>query len=210
LKTEKKEEELGKDDDDDVLRITTHSVKTIIIIIVAIGIFTFTLITLQQENNNNNNNMDATAQTESISPSSVSLPLSKGYVNGKIAYFISTDASESQIVSSISNTTSFKVNYAPSLANTSESARQQGYVFVNGVKGEGPIGSQISVASALPGDKGYSPLFQINYVKWNNNNNSTTIRVLKSVNEIMTAQKNGELTITPTNIVINSPAIQLQ
>jgi hypothetical protein len=208
LKTEKKEE-LGKDDDDDVLRITTHSVKTIIIIIiVAIGIFTFTLITLQQENNNNNNNMDATAQTESISPSSVSLPLSKGYVNGKIAYFISTDASESQIVSSISNTTSFKVNYAPSLANTSESARQQGYVFVNGVKGEGPIGSQISVASALPGDKGYSPLFQINYVKWNNNN-STTIRVLKSVNEIMTAQKNGELTITPTNIVINSPAIQL-
>jgi hypothetical protein len=206
LKTEKKEE-LGKDDDD-VLRITTNSVKTIIIIIVAIGIFTFTLITLQQENNNNN--MDATAQTESISPSSVSLPLSKGYVNGKIAYFISTDASESQIVSSISNTTSFKVNYAPSLANTSESARQQGYVFVNGVKGEGPIGSQISVASALPGDKGYSPLFQINYVKWNNNNNSTTIRVLKSVNEIMTAQKNGELTITPTNIVINSPAIQLQ
>ena len=191
------------------MRITTHSVKTIIIIIVAIGIFTFTLITLQQENNNSNsNNMDATAQTESISPSSVSLPLSKGYVNGKIAYFISTDASESQIVSSISNTTSFKVNYAPSLANTSESARQQGYVFANGVKGEGPIGSQISVASALPGDKGYSPLFQINYVKWNNN--STTIRVLKSVNEIMTAQKNGELTITPTNIVINSPAIQLQ
>jgi hypothetical protein len=70
--------------------------------------------------------------------------------------------------------------------------------------------AQISVASALPGDKGYSPLFQINYVKWNNNNNSTTIRVLKSVNEIMTAQKNGELTITPTNIVINTPAIQLQ
>jgi hypothetical protein len=162
------------------LRIT-HSVKTII----AIGIFTFTLITLQQENNNNN--MYATAQTESISPSSVSLPLSKGYVNGKIAYFISTDASESQIVSSVSNTTSFKVNYAPSLANTSESARQQGYVFVNGVKGEGPTAFQISVASALPGDKGYSPLFQINYVKWNNN--STTIRVLKSVNEIMTAQR---------------------
>jgi hypothetical protein len=144
----RKKEELEKDDedDDDVLRITTHSVKTIIItiIIVAIGIFTFTLITLQQENNNN---MDATAQTESISPSSVSLPLSKGYVNGKIAYFISTDASESQIVSSISNTTSFKVNYAPSLSNTSESARQKGYVFVNGVKGEGPIGSDFSCIS---------------------------------------------------------------
>ena len=161
------------------------------------------LVILQQ----GNNNMDATAQTESISPSYVSLPLSKGYVNGKIAYFISTDASQSQIVSSVSNTTSFKVNYAPSLANTSKSARQQGYVFVNGAKGEGPIGFQISVASALPGDKGYSPLFQINYVKWNNN--STSIRVLKSVNEIMTAQKNGELTITSTNIVINSPAIQL-
>jgi len=43
------------------------------------------------------------------------------------------------------------------------------------------------------------------FVKWNNN---TTVRELKSVEEILAAQKNGELTITETNIIVNSPAIK--
>src|SRR3954468_6480041 len=122
------------------------------------------------------------------SPSSISIPVSKGYVNGNISYFISPDASEKQIVSSITNTTKFIVNYAPSLANTSESSHQQGYVFINGIKGNGPGEYQLPVASAIPNNshnKGYSPLFQINYVKWNNN---STPRILKSVSEIMDSQ----------------------
>ena len=45
---------------------------------------------------------------------------------------------------------------------------------------------------AVPGDKDYSSLWQTNFVKWNNN---TTVRELKSVEEILAAQKNGELTI---------------
>lgn len=141
-------------------------------------------------------------------PETVSIPLSKGFVDGKIAYFIATDASDSQIVSSVSNTTNFKVNYAPVLADSNESTRQQGYVFINGMKGEGPMGSQMSVASALPEDEGYSPLFEINYVKWDLNA-TKNIRVLKSVDEITAAEKNGELTITKSNIVINSPAITM-
>jgi hypothetical protein len=36
---------------------------------------------------------------------------------------------------------------------------------------------------------------------------TVTARELKSVDEIMSAQKNGELTIAKTNIVINSPAV---
>jgi hypothetical protein len=147
--------------------------------------------------------------TNAATPSTISLPLSKGFVNGRLAYFIATDASSNQIVSSVSNTTSFNVNYAPSLANTSESSRQQGYVFINGLKGEGPLGSQLSVASALPEDKGYSPLFQINYVKWNSNA-TKDIRILKSVDEILIAQKMGELTITKSNAVINSPVVSLK
>jgi hypothetical protein len=143
------------------------------------------------------------------SPSTINLPLSKGFVNGRIAYFIATDASSNQLVSSISNTTNFKLNYAPSLANTSESSRQQGYVFINGIKGEGPLGSQLSVASALPGDKGYSPLFQINYVKWNLNA-TKHIPILKSVDEILGLQNSGGLTITKSNVVVNSPAVSIK
>lgn len=161
-------------------------------------------------NTNINTNLTSNNTTaNTTTPSTVTLPLSKGFVEGKIAYFIATDASSREIVSSVSNTTNFKINYAPSLANTSQSSRQQGYVFSNGMKGEGPLGSQMSVASALPSDEGYSPLFEINYVKWNSNA-TKEIRVLQSVDEIMAAEKGGELTITKSNIVINSPAISMQ
>ena len=44
-------------------------------------------------------------------------------------------------------------------------------------------------------------------MKWNDN---ATARELKSVEEIIAAQKNGELTITETNIIVNSPAIKWQ
>ena len=177
------------------------------LIIIAIS----TTLVLQSTGNtviaqNNSNNISNQSNINSIS-----IPLSKGYVNGNISYFISTDASEKQIVSSIANTTKFVVNYAPSLANTSESARQQGYVFINGVKGNGPDDSQIPVASAIPNNaadnNGYSPLFQINYVKWNSDSHP---RILKSVSEILEAQNKGELTIAKTNIVINSPFVQFK
>src|SRR5919199_2066540 len=145
---------------------------------------------------------------------SITLFLSKGYVNGKIAFFIATDASDNGTAASITKNPGFKVNFAPALAFVPESARQQGYEFINGVRGEISFGFQLPVASAVPGDKKYSPLVQMNFVKWNsnNNNNSSTptmvARELKSVNDIMTAQKNNELTIAKTNIVINSPAVR--
>ena len=162
---------------------------------------------ITSNNTTNLGSNDSNANT--TAPTTITLPLSKGFVDGKVAYFIATDASSEQIVSSVSNTTSFKVNYAPSLADTPQSSRQQGYVFINGLKGEGPLGSQMSVASALPSDEGYSPLFEINYVKWNSNA-TKDIRILQSVDEIMAAEKGGELTITKSNIVINSPAISME
>lgn len=136
---------------------------------------------------------------------SIDIPLSKGYIDGNIAYFIATDASDKHAVSSITNNTGFSVNYAPLLNNISESIRGQGYVFLNGVLGEAPGGFQLPVANAVPGDKDYSPLWQTNFVKWNDN---VTARELKSVEEIIAAHKNGELTITETNIIVNSPAIK--
>ena len=112
-----------------------------------------------QANNTSSSNNNTTASANQSSPSSLSINLSKGYVNGKVAFFIATDASDSQIAASITNSTGFKVNFAPNLALTPESARQQGYVFVNGIKTSGsPMGFQLGVASALPGEKGYSPI----------------------------------------------------
>jgi hypothetical protein len=50
-------------------------------------------------------------------------------------------------------------------------------------------------------------LFEINYVKWNNESNA---KVLKSAAEVLEAANNGELTITKSNIVINSPFVQMK
>lgn len=136
----------------------------------------------------------------------VEIPLSKGYIDGKIAYFISTDASNEQAVQSITNNTGFPINHAPILAMTPESERGQGYLFLNGAKGAGPNGFQLPVANAVPGDKDYSPIWESNFVSWNDN---ATARELKSVEEILAAQNNGELTITETNTIVNSPAVNM-
>jgi hypothetical protein len=141
------------------------------------------------------------------------LPLSRGYVNGKIAYFIVTDASDNQTAIEISNNMKYKVNFAPSLTFILESSRQQGYEFLNGVRGQGAFGFQLPVASNLPTDKDYSPIVQLNFVKWNsnitgtNNHTNNTIKELKSVSQIISAQNNKQLTIARTNILINSPAV---
>jgi hypothetical protein len=161
-------------------------------------------VTAQQITNNSSSTAPPISNNTSP-PTSVSLPLSQGYVNGKIAFFIATDASDSHVAASITNTTGIRVNFAPNLGLAPVSARQQGYDFINGIKTSGsPMGFQLGIASALPGEKGYSPLFQLNFVKWNDN---ATPRILKSVAEVVTAETNGELTISKTDIVINSPAV---
>ncbi len=63
---------------------------------------------------------------------------------------------------------------------------------------------QLPVANAVPGDKDYSPIWESNFVTWNDN---ATARELKSVEEILAAQSNGELTIAETDIIVNSPAV---
>jgi hypothetical protein len=50
-------------------------------------------------------------------------------------------------------------------------------------------------------------VYLLGLVNWNYN---ATARELRSAEEILTAQNNGELEIARTNILINSPAIKLR
>ena len=134
-----------------------------------------------------------------------SFNLSNGYVNGDIKSFITTDASDNQTADSISESLGQMINFAPLLASVPNLYLQQGYDFINGIEGNGSFGFQIPVASAMPGEKDYSPLVQLNFVKWNDDADA---RILKSSEEIEQAQRNGEIQIMKTSIVINSPAIQ--
>jgi plastocyanin len=162
---------------------------------------------LKEQNTTANNSDPGSALRLFEANIAIDLPLSKGYIDGNVAYFIATDASDIQAAESITNNIGFKINYAPLLAETPQDARGQGYLFLNGVKGDGPDSYQLPVANAVPGDSDYSPLWQTNFVKWNDN---ATARELKSVDAVLAAEKNGELVITPTNIIVNSPAIKWQ
>jgi hypothetical protein len=146
------------------------------------------------------------AQTSTSMPSS-QFHLSKGYVDGKTALFLATDSSDNNTSKSISDSVGYKVNYAPVLAEIPKEYVQQGYDFVNGVKGDGNFGFQIPVATSLPGDADYSPLVQLNFVKWNNNTQPT---LLKSAEDIEKAQRDGDVQISKTGVIVNSPPIQIK
>ncbi len=189
--------------------IYTKSLLALVVGLVAIITLLSSGVAQGQDSNlSQNEPLKSTDNTTSggNEPMFISIPVEKGYVNGNLSYFISTDASEERIVSSVTNTTKFDVNYAPTLSNTSESARQQGYVFTNGILGNGTFEHQLPVASATSGDEGYSPLFEINYVKWNNESQA---RILKSTADIMDAQSKGEISIEKSNVIINSPALKI-
>jgi hypothetical protein len=135
----------------------------------------------------------------------IDIPLMKGYVNGKEMYVIATDASDKDTADAITNLTGFKANIAPVLSQTPADVLAQAFAFQNGNEGEGPYGFQLSVLSAKPGDEGYSPLYAINKVEWVNQENA---QELKSVDEILTAEQNGELKIEKTGSVVNKPAVK--
>jgi hypothetical protein len=135
----------------------------------------------------------------------MNVPLMKGYENGNEIFFIGTDVSDKGVAAMLTNLTGFKVNFAPLLAQTPQDARGQMYIFENGVKGDGPLGFQLPVTNAKPGDEGYSPLQQVNLVRWTDQSAAVE---LKSVEEVMKHEGMGHLVVNQTNIIANHPAIK--
>jgi hypothetical protein len=135
----------------------------------------------------------------------VTIPLTKGYVKGSEVFYISTEASDKSLADNLTKLTGFRVAYTPALQKTPADALAQIYAFENGIKGIGPLGFQPNVADSQPGDPNYSPLWAVNIVKWND---GITPRELKSQTEILAAQTNGELSVTPSGFIVNCPFVQ--
>src|SRR5919109_1683920 len=135
----------------------------------------------------------------------MNIPLMKGYENGNEIFFIGTDVSDEGIAMMMTNLTGFKVNFAPLLAQTPQDAQGQVYIFENGVEGAGPLGFQLPITNGKPGDEGYSPLQQVNLVRWTDESAATE---LKSVAEITEHESMGQITINQTGIIANHPAVQ--
>ena len=135
----------------------------------------------------------------------VTIPLTKGYVKGSEVFYISTEASDKDLADSLTKLTGFRVAYTPALQKTPADTLAQIYAFKNGIEGPGPLGFQPNVADSQPGDVNYSPIWAVNIVEWKD---GIAPRELKSQIDVLTAQKNNELTVTASGLIVNCPFVQ--
>jgi len=135
----------------------------------------------------------------------VTLPLTRGFVDGFEVFYISTEASDEELADHLTKVTGSRVVFTPALQRTPEGSLANIYAFANGIKGTGPLGFQPNVADSQPGDAEYSPLWKINTVEWSQ---GVTPRELTSEADILSAQSNDELTVTPTKLVVNCPFVK--
>ena len=133
------------------------------------------------------------------------IPLVRGLYDGKDVFYITTEASDSGAASLLTNFTNFPVTFAPALAKTPPGASANIYLFKNGVKGSGIMGFQPQVVDSIPGDAKYSPLWRVNVVEWKDPSSAT---ILGSEDDVLAAESDGKVTVTPTHLIVNCPIIQ--
>jgi len=133
------------------------------------------------------------------------LPLVRGFADGNEVFYITTEVSDKNLANYLSNLTNSRVAYTPALKYAPAQSLANIYEFTNGIKGSGPEGFQPNVADSQPGDNDYSPLWKVNLVTWNN---GITPRELTSEADILNALEKKELTIKPTDIIVNCPFVQ--
>ncbi len=133
------------------------------------------------------------------------IPMHKGIFNSSSVFFIITDSSDQDLAKVITEKQDWKVELAPPIANTPETALQQMFVFTNGISGEGIYGYQNEVFSSTPTQESeYSPLSSVVEVEWKKGQNK---KIFESAEEILKAKEGGRIDFKETDIVINTPQI---
>jgi len=139
----------------------------------------------------------------------ITIPMIEGYYNGEKVFFVHTEVSDKEMAEMMSMMINFPTLHVSDLMNISPDDMAKIYVFTNGISGSGPYGGgpfmyQIDILDSIPNQMGYSQ-FRVPYlVTWSDN---STPRILKSVDEILEAESNVELTIQKTDNVVNTPMI---
>ena len=139
----------------------------------------------------------------------ITMPMIDGYYNGEKVFFVHTEVSGKAMAETMTMMINFPTLHVPDLKNMSPDEMSKIYVFTNGISGSGPYGGgpfmyQIDVFDSIPDQMGYSQFRVPHLVTWNEN---STSRILSSVDEIMKAESNAELTIQKTDNVVNVPMV---
>jgi hypothetical protein len=128
------------------------------------------------------------------------LPLVAGWFNGKVAYYVSTDASDAGVASAMG------ANYVPALANAltaSPSAVDDIYAVTN-FKQSNILPSAPVPAGPKNASTAYTPLWQVSTVTWAAGTQPYT---LKSEADVRAAESSRLVTVSKTNIVVNCPIV---
>ena len=139
----------------------------------------------------------------------ITIPMIDGYYNGERVFFVHTEVSDKPMAEMMSWMINFPTLHISELKNIPSEEMAKVYVFTNGISGSGPYGGgpfmfQIDVFDSIPDQDGYSQFRVPHLVTWNDD---SIPRVLTSVEEILKAESNGELTIQSTDNVVNTPMI---
>lgn len=193
--------------------MNSHKILTnLILSLIAISIITTTNIyeNIQGEESLNavvNSYAQQNEKTQKLTETNIPkvLPLVRGFADGNEVFYITTEVSDEKLANYLTNLTNSRVVYTPTLKYAPVQSLANIYEFTNGIKGNGPEGFQPNVADSQPGDNNYSPLWKVNLVTWNN---GVTPRELTSEVDILNGLKNKELTIKPTDIIVNCPFVQ--
>jgi hypothetical protein len=131
-------------------------------------------------------------------------PLIGGFFAGRPVTYLLTDVSTRKDAKALSKAIKFPVTFSAKLSTVPDRSLAKLYLFTNGVKGANPFGFQANVIDSVPGQGKYSPLWRVYAVRWNS---GTGPRLLKSEQAILSAKAAGELTITKTPLIKNSPVL---
>jgi len=105
--------------------------------------------------------------------------------DGRTIYYIVTDATPAGAAEKMG------VPHTPTSASLiANSAAVDLFQFTNGLKGPGPLGFQPGIATAAPGDAGYSPMWRIHVVTWDDEQDA---RLLETIGDIQAMRTEGKI-----------------
>lgn len=134
----------------------------------------------------------------------VRFPPVQGFHDGEEVFFAHSEASDADVARMLTEMMGSPVLVVPQLADTPAQARDDVFVFTNGVEGMGPFGFQPDVFPSAPGDDAYRPLRHVVLVTWVDEDQA---RELRSAQEVLSAADNGEVELQDSGAVVNMPML---
>lgn len=124
--------------------------------------------------------------------------------DGRTIYRIVTDATPEE--------TAYMMGAASSPASAgliANAAAADLFEFKNGIAGSGPLGFQPGIASAAPGDEGYSPISRILLVEWNDPSEASVLETRSDIDALSEEEAIITYLARPLNSdhIINSPIV---